>query len=300
MADSSGNTQGSGDRQPSPEYRIDRLYEAAFPLSNTYELKGSWTVPPPQFIFPEDEIEPVLKVTVENRTDYDSFEAVLFFIGALEYDPRGLAAWPRPRGQFLKGSQATGHVLSDGDLEFKWKAEVSGNAKRPGEYYHLLCVQVVGIKRSDAPQASKDKVALLLRLLQAKLSTEKAAAAPRPTIDPLVLAIYVARKRLGLAEESGPTIRHGREGGFADAEQIMGPVCDRIDASPLGKSSPLAIGARRVLLAALWKQGAPKRVAAEELVAEIKALIEGMSGGEYEVYVDVKRREIEKVLKAEW
>ena len=70
-----------------------------------------------------------------------------------------------------------------------------------------------------------------------------------------------------------------------------------MDARPhLGKESPQAINVRRILVRAVWGQGQPRRHEAEELLAEIEALVDGMADGKFGVYQQEERR-LNELLK---
>ncbi|KAF3385466.1 hypothetical protein F1880_002700 [Penicillium rolfsii] len=74
-------------------------------------------------------------------------------------------------------------------------------------------------------------------------------------------------------------------GKYKEAEETERPVCAWMDARPhLGKSSPKAINARRIIARALWFQGESRRREAEALVAEIHEIVDGMSGGKFGIY----------------
>lgn len=72
-------------------------------------------------------------------------------------------------------------------------------------------------------------------------------------------------------------------GYYAEAEKIALSLKPRID-KELGEDSPQAIGCRKIIARAVWKQG--RRVEARELIKEVFALIERMGEGEgkYVVY----------------
>jgi len=171
-----------------------------------------------------------------------------------------------------------------------------------------------------------DKVKFLISLLDAKLAREEEAAAasssPKSLAETkpkvwrnLIFAKHVLQSKLGLVSEAGKSIRalaerFGEkdevlqqalanqlvaEGDYVVAEKIMGPIVGVLDAD-LTKASPQAIGARRALLSAVWKQGVERRADAEKVVADIKESIQGMVGTKYEVYVGSEGEELERLL----
>lgn len=79
-------------------------------------------------------------------------------------------------------------------------------------------------------------------------------------------------------------------GKYSEAENTERPVCAWMDAQErLGKASPQAINARRIIAKALWGQGHSKRVEAEQLMTEINEIIESMGGGRFAVYQEEER-----------
>lgn len=170
----------------------------------------------------------------------------------------------------------------------------------------------------------KERISLLVELLQNKLTHITAAGGEEvkgsKKWNSLLNSIGFLQHKLGLVKESGITIRtmvasekegstHGiiskaamarqliDERNFAEAEELMRPACIEVDGPERKwKYSPQSVGYRRTLLEAIWKQGEERRKEAEELVEEIKELIEGMNGGKMEVYVESERETLEKLL----
>ncbi|KAK1757300.1 hypothetical protein QBC47DRAFT_375636 [Echria macrotheca] len=215
--------------------------------------------------------------------------------------------------------------------QFSWEKAVPMNAFWDGIDW-VSCIHFLGNfsdeERSELPidpnstASTDDKVKLLISLLDAKLAKEEAAAAPKSLAETqpkawrrLLHAKYVLQSRLGLVSDAGQSIRKlvehfgdtdevlqssladqlVVEGDYAQAEKIMGPVVATMDAD-MTKASPQAIGSRRILLSAIWKQGPSRRADAENVVAEIKESIQGMVGTKYEVYVKSEEEELDKVL----
>jgi len=185
-------------------------------------------------------------------------------------------------------------------------------------------------ERSELPidpnsiAATNDKIKLLISLLDAKLANDETSAAPKSSAETqpkawrsLVLAKYVLQSRVGLVTEAGQSIRQlvehfgdsaddvlkhcmadqlVEEGGdYVRAEKIMGPLVAALDGQ-MTRASPQAIGGRRSLLRAVWKQGASRRADAEGVVEEIRGSIRGMVGTKYEVYVKDEEEELGRVL----
>ena len=86
-------------------------------------------------------------------------------------------------------------------------------------------------------------------------------------------------------------------GKYEEAEEIERPVLVWMDAKPhLGKESPQAINARRIIAKALWFQGLSRRAEAEALVAEIHSISEGMGGGKFGDYQEEEKRINEEMM----
>ncbi|KAK0648013.1 hypothetical protein B0T16DRAFT_312337, partial [Cercophora newfieldiana] len=164
---------------------------------------------------------------------------------------------------------------------------------------------------------ANDKIALLLKILQEKFASDDVKKGSKEWRSVLG-SISFLQQKLGLVKEAGESIRtliaaeqNGpgialkqalghqliNEGMYVEAEELMRPACIEVDGPDRAwKYSPQSVGFRRTLLEAIWKQGVGKREDAEDLVEEIKELIEGMRGGEMEVYVDDERETLEKLL----
>jgi hypothetical protein len=83
-------------------------------------------------------------------------------------------------------------------------------------------------------------------------------------------------------------------GKYAEAEELEGPVRDWMDGhQALGKGTPQAINARRIIAKAVWYQG--RRREAEALITEIKEITENMNG-KFFVYQDEERSINENML----
>lgn len=171
----------------------------------------------------------------------------------------------------------------------------------------------------DSTDDHRTKLQLLLRLLREKLAQEEAAASPPQSLHEtdykrwhsLWQGVYVMEDKLDLPEaeqtvrmlvarmpdQSGVGPPHMladhlvRIGKYEEAEDTERPVCAWMDALPqLGKDSPQAINARRIIVRALWGQGPPRRAEAEALLAEINEIVHGMGGGRFSVYQEVEGR----------
>lgn len=80
-------------------------------------------------------------------------------------------------------------------------------------------------------------------------------------------------------------------GKYKEAEETELPVCVWMDSRPhLGKTSPQALNARRIIARALWGQGPSRRPEAEELVAMIHSLVDGMGESKFGVYQEEERK----------
>jgi len=189
----------------------------------------------------------------------------------------------------------------------------------------LKCFSEDEIQRMplDSTLSKMGKLELLLQLLEEKLSAENAAAAPQTlhdvnydVWDQLLLGKCTMQWQLGLYADAEKTIRtlldhrndktnlsYGHslsalldiQGKYAEAEETEIPVQLWLD-ERLGKDSPQALGARRTIAHAIWKQGAARQAEAKELFAEVMNLISGMSGGQYAVYQEEQREITEKML----
>ena len=176
---------------------------------------------------------------------------------------------------------------------------------------------------ADSDASYKDKIELLLRLLREKAAQEEAAAAPTSLHqldyvrwNRLWQAICAIQQELDLpeaedtlrmlvdkAEDSNVVPRHMladylvKVGKYVEAEETERPICAWMDAQErLGKASPQALNARRIIARALWMQGPSRRAEAEALVAEIKAITENMANGRFAVYQEEERSLTEEMM----
>ena len=167
-----------------------------------------------------------------------------------------------------------------------------------------------------------EKLKQLLVLLHEKLAREDAAAAPQTYYDvdfkgwnTLQLGVYTMQDQLELPEAE-PTLRmmvdkrkdksnlshlHTlaslllKQGKYVEAEEAARPVCDWLDGL-VGKNSPQALGSRRMIAQAVWRQGPSRHAEAARLFAEIKELIATMDGGRFAVYKDEELEMVEKLI----
>ncbi|KAH8821757.1 hypothetical protein F5884DRAFT_101736 [Xylogone sp. PMI_703] len=176
----------------------------------------------------------------------------------------------------------------------------------------------------DSALGKDKKLELLDELLHTRLASQDAAAAPETFYD----VDYVSWDRLWLGIF---TMQY--ELGRPGAEQVMRMMCDRRkDKSnlshfhtlaglllargeyteaekmendvkvwleeKLGKDSPQVLGARRIIVQAVWKQGVSRRDYAENLLEEIKEIIEGMGSGPFGVYQEQERELFNKMKES--
>ncbi|EON63811.1 hypothetical protein W97_03039 [Coniosporium apollinis CBS 100218] len=175
----------------------------------------------------------------------------------------------------------------------------------------------------DSTLSKDGKLELLLQLLQEKLFSRDAAAAPQTLYDvdyaawdKLLLGMCTMQGQLGQSAEAEKTIRSlvdrrkdrtnlshlhslsgllAEQGKHAEAEETEMPVKLWLD-ERLGKDSPQALGSRRIIAKAMWKQGPSRQGEARELLAEVMELIGGMSGGQFAVYQAEQRETTEKMI----
>lgn len=177
----------------------------------------------------------------------------------------------------------------------------------------------------DSAAPVSDKLALLLRLLQAKLAAASAAAAPRPlheadhalwdSLQLAVLEMQLQQPGSEAAAEATARLRVEHRGGggdssnlsaahalaallvdrgqYAEAEATEAPVRDWLDGR-LGSDSPQALGSRRIIARAVWGQG--RRDEARALFGEIRELIEKMGEGRFAVYQEEEREILDEAM----
>ncbi|KAJ5406385.1 hypothetical protein N7465_007669 [Penicillium sp. CMV-2018d] len=171
----------------------------------------------------------------------------------------------------------------------------------------------------DSTADQQTKLQLILQLLKRKLENEEAAVSQHQSfyeVDykrwyALWQGIYSLENELDLpqAEETVRMLVEKRPdksnivplhmlaehlvkvGKYKEAEETELPVCEWMDSRPhLGKTSPQALNARRIIARALWGQGPSRRPEAEELVAMIRSLVDGMGESKFGVYREEERK----------
>ncbi|KAK4155423.1 hypothetical protein C8A00DRAFT_13533 [Chaetomidium leptoderma] len=211
--------------------------------------------------------------------------------------------------------------------QFPWESGVPVNKFWKGISW-MVCIHFLGNFTTEellilpidaaitAGLNNKEKIQLLLKILQDR-SSGGAIPVNSKAWNRLMYAIFILQKELRLTQEAGRSIRAlvaAEEGSpsivmkqalahqlidewkFTEAEGLIRPACDEIDATSVGRNSPQGIGYRRTLLEAIWKQGVERRDEAFEMEEEIIARIEGMAGGEFAVYVDAEREELRNLM----
>ena len=171
--------------------------------------------------------------------------------------------------------------------------------------------------------AKEAKLRLLLKLLQDKLSAGDIAAAPQTLYDvdygswdKLVLGIHTMQlclEQTDAAEESlrelidrrkdktnlsylhSLSVMLEKRGDYVEAEETERKVRLWLDGK-VGRDAPQALGSRRIIARAMWKQGPERREEARDLIEEVKVLIEGSGKGRYAVYQQEQREMTEKMV----
>ncbi|KAK3333055.1 hypothetical protein B0T19DRAFT_115559 [Cercophora scortea] len=177
----------------------------------------------------------------------------------------------------------------------------------------------------DTDLSHQAKLELLERLLRERLATKEADVAPQtlhetdyPAWERLYLAIVTMQKELGRAAEAEQTLRMMIEnrrdktnlsflhslasmllarGEYAEAERMEREVVGWLDGR-LGRGSPQALNARRIVAEAVWKQG--RRGEAEVVLKEVEGILgeDGEMGmGGYAVYREGEVEATEKLRR---
>ena len=85
-------------------------------------------------------------------------------------------------------------------------------------------------------------------------------------------------------------------GEYAEAEGIEKEVRVWLEGK-LGKDCPQALGASRIIAQAIWKQGLARRAEAEQLLDEMKGVIDQMGSGPFGMYQEQERELFEKMIE---
>ena len=159
-----------------------------------------------------------------------------------------------------------------------------------------------------------EKYELLLKILNEKLEAGDKAAAPKTlqevdhkVWDDLMLGVVTMYARLNrlvdqestlcllIAKRQDPcNLSHLynlagvllEQGKYAEAEEMASEARDWLDGK-LGKESPQALGARKIIVEAVWKQGRVEK--ARGLMGEMEKIVEGGGEGTFGIYMDEQR-----------
>lgn len=170
----------------------------------------------------------------------------------------------------------------------------------------------------------KDKKLMsLLHLLEERLAEKDLAAAPETYYDvdyagwdKLWLGISTLQSELGHPEaeqtmrmmcdrrKNKTNLSHFHplagllvaKGKYVEGEEMEKKVKGWLE-EKLGKDSPQALGASRIILQAVWKQGVERRREAEELIDDTRHIIEQMGHGQFGVYQEMERDMFEKLVE---
>jgi hypothetical protein len=234
--------------------------------------------------------------------------AVRYSDGKEDHDGRSKFSWeyPVPDNTFWK------------DLSFTLGSNFLSN-------YSEEEIQKLPIN-PDSTSKKDEKLNQLLQLLQERLAEKNLEAAPRtlydvdfPTWNKLYLPMFEIQSELGLPiaettlremcdrrkDKSNLSQIHTlagllvKKGEYAEAEKLETEVKPWMEGK-LGKDSPQALSAARILLEAVWRQEIERRGEAERMLEEVKRVVEGMGEGEYGMYQVEERgyyEELERNLR---
>lgn len=175
----------------------------------------------------------------------------------------------------------------------------------------------------ESTQARKEKQELLLKILQDKLAREDAASAPQTFYDvdfdawdQLWLGIFTFKDALGhpdaeadlrmmidrkkypnnRSHEHTLSVLLFNRGEYAESEALEREVYEWL-VGRLGKTSPQALGSRRIIARSAWKQGPERIPEAKGIFEEVLELIEESREGKYGVYADEQKEITEKMVR---
>ncbi|KAI0468222.1 hypothetical protein F4859DRAFT_491937 [Xylaria cf. heliscus] len=84
-------------------------------------------------------------------------------------------------------------------------------------------------------------------------------------------------------------------GQYAEAESTERKVEPWL-VEKLGKDSPQALSATRIIIQALWKQGPTRHAEAQNLLEKSQSIVNGMESGKYTVYQDEERELLKELI----
>lgn len=171
--------------------------------------------------------------------------------------------------------------------------------------------------RLDSSLSNDEKYELLMKLLEEKLEAgdgdKRLYETNYQQWDGIWLGIATMRARLGMDDEE--TIRmlverrkdktnlshlHNlsavllKKGKYAEAEEKAEKVKEWLDGK-LGRDSPQALGSRKIIAQAVWKQGRVEE--AKGKFKEMEELVVGGMDGTYGVYMEEQEEILRKAIK---
>ena len=174
----------------------------------------------------------------------------------------------------------------------------------------------------DSTLEKHSKLETLIKLLRELLAKKEAESSPKSFYDVdfagwdrLWLAIYTLQDQLEDPEAEGTlrmlcdrrkdktNLSHQHtlagllldRGKFAEAEALEKGVKEWLDGQ-LGKDSPQALSARRIIAQAQWKQGPSRRAEANDTIADLTRIIDSMGTSQFAVYQEEEREMAGKLI----
>jgi hypothetical protein len=177
--------------------------------------------------------------------------------------------------------------------------------------------------RTHSADSRPDKLRFLGKCLKKKMIQQEAMAAPLSFLnaDPagwhrVMFASLGVQRELGDLRGAEETLRYMidrrldkrdksyhyslatlllERGKYAGAEKAALEVEEWL-VGQRGRDSPQALGAKRLVILAVWKQGRSRHVEAEKLLKELRDIVSAMSSGQYATNQDEERESIKAVM----
>jgi hypothetical protein len=177
--------------------------------------------------------------------------------------------------------------------------------------------------RTHSADSRPDKLRFLGKWLKKKIIQQEAMAAPLSFLDAdpagwhrVMFASLGVQWELGDLRGAEETLRYMidrrldkrdksyhyslatlllERGKYAGAEKAAREV-EAWLVGQRGRDSPQALGAKRLVILAVWKQGRSRHVEAENLLKELRDIVSAMSSGQYAMNQDEERESIKAVM----
>ncbi|KAI1756193.1 hypothetical protein F4782DRAFT_485157 [Xylaria castorea] len=168
----------------------------------------------------------------------------------------------------------------------------------------------------DSTESKEEKLRFLSTWLDKKMAEQEApSSVHNVSWEPLMIGLVSVRWELGdlggAEEIARLMVERRKDGNPQYLHQLAGILLDRGQYAEaesterkvqpwliekLGKDSPQALSATRIIVLSMWKQGVSRHAEARKLIDELQDIVNGMAIGKYTVYQDEERELLKELM----